>query len=115
MGVSRLERLSVPREGEIDDMRLLTPEDFEPWVGRKVRVATIPEPVEITLASIQRRGVLRGFDVRDPFSLFFESPLEVYLLDGTYDLDCGKGGPHSILLTQLQPHPDRRVYQAVFA
>lgn len=93
----------------------LTPEDFEPWVGRKVRVATIPEPVEITLAQIQRRSPLRGFDMREPFSLFFESPLEVYLIDGTYGLDCGKGGPHDILITQLQPYPDRRLYEAVFS
>ncbi|WP_137863530.1 hypothetical protein [Sphingomonas sp. 3F27E9-B] len=96
-------------------MELLAPEDFEPWVGRKVRVATIPEQVEITLASIQRLAPLRGIDVRPPFSLFFESPLEVYLIDGTYDLDCGRGGPHAIMITQLQPHPDRRIYQAVFS
>ncbi|WP_313535286.1 DUF6916 family protein [Sphingomonas sp.] len=93
---------------------MLTPQDFEPWVGRKVRVATLPEAVEITLERIDRRSPMRGFDVREPFSLFFESPLDVYLIDGTYDLDCGKGGPHSILLTQLLPS-DRRVYEAVFA
>lgn len=95
-------------------MHLLTPTDFEPWIGRKVRVATLPEPVEITLERIERRSPLRGLDVREPFSLLFESPLEVFLIDGTYDLDCGKGGPHPILLTQLQPS-DRRFYEAVFA
>lgn len=96
-------------------MTLLTPEDFEPWVARKVRVNTVPEPVEITLTHIQRRDPLRGFDVRQPFSLFFESGLDVYLIDGTYEFDCGKGGPHAILITQLQPYPDRRIYQAVFS
>jgi hypothetical protein len=95
-------------------MHLLTPEDFEPWIGRKVRVATLPDPVEITLERIDRRSALRGFDVREPFSLFFESPLHVFLIDGTYELDCGKGGPHAILLTQLQP-ADRRFYEAVFS
>lgn len=94
-------------------MHLVTPEDFEPWLGRKVRVATLPEPVEITLERIDRRAPLRGLDFREPFSLLFEAPLEIFLIDGTYDLDCGKGGPHSILLTQLQP-ADRRFYQAVF-
>ncbi len=93
----------------------LTPEDFEPWVGRKVRVSTLPEPVEITLSQIFRRSPLRGIDVRTPFSLFFESPLDVYLIDAAYDLDCGRGGPHSILITQLQPLPDRRIYEAVFS
>lgn len=93
----------------------LGPEDFEPWVGRKVRVNTIPEPVEVTLARIMQRNRLIGIDVRPPFSLFFEAPLEVYLLDGTYDFDCGKGGPHAILITQLQPLADRRQYEAVFS
>lgn len=93
----------------------LRPEDFEPWVGRKVRVGTVPEPVEISLASIQRRGAFVGIDVRPPFSLFFEAPLDVYLIDGTYEFDCGRGGPHAIMITQLQPLADRRQYEAVFA
>ena len=38
-------------------MRLLAPEDFEPWVGRKVRVNTPPKPVEVTLERIERRTV----------------------------------------------------------
>ena len=95
-------------------MLTLKPEDFEPWVGRKVRVGTLPEPVEITLARVQRRGPSPILDVREPFSLFFESPIEAYLVDGSYEIDCGKNGPHEILITQLQPQPDRRVYEAVF-
>lgn len=96
-------------------MLLLTPEDFEPWVGRKVRVGTVPEPVEVTLGQIQRRGPMAGYDVRVPFSLYFESTLDTYLIDGTYEFDCGKGGPHAICVTQLHPRPDRRIYEAVFA
>ncbi|WP_066798861.1 DUF6916 family protein [Sphingomonas soli] len=96
-------------------MGLLTPESFEPWLGRKVRVATLPEPVEITLARITRHSPLRGIDVREPFSLFFEAPFEAYLIDATYSLDCGRGGPHEILLTQLQPRDGHRVYEAVFS
>lgn len=105
---------TISQVGKSNDMEL-KPEDFEPWVGRKVRVSTLPEPVEITLASILRRSPFRGLDVREPFSLFFESPMEVYLIDGSYELDCGRGGPHEILITQLQPQPDRRIYEAVFA
>ena len=56
-----------------------------------------------------------GFDVRVPFSLFFESSPETYLIDGTYEFDCGKGGPHAICITQLQPLADRRLYEAVFS
>ena len=95
-------------------MYLLKPEDFEPWVGRKVRVNTIPQPVEITLERIERSKYLAGVDFREPFSLFFESPPHIYLLDETYEFDCGKGGPHNIKISQLQPSADRRHYQAVF-
>lgn len=97
-------------------MRLLTPEDFEPWVGRKVRVNTVPNSVEITLERIERRSALKGLlDVREPFSLYFESPFNVYLMDATYEFDCGKGGPHNIFITQLQPFEATRTYQAVFS
>lgn len=97
-------------------MRLLTPEDFEPWVGKKVRLNTVPAPVEITLARIERRPVLRGLpDHREPFSLFFEAPANIVLMDTTYEFDCGKGGPHEICIAQLQPSADKRHYQAAFS
>jgi hypothetical protein len=94
-------------------MYLMTPEDFEPWVGRAVRVAAIPAPVEVTLARLERKPLFAGAE-REPFSLFFESPEEVYLLDAAYEFDCGRGGPYMILISQLRPKPGRRIYQAVF-
>lgn len=96
-------------------MRLLTPEDFEPWVGRKVRVNTLPEPVEVTLDRVERRPTLRALDFREPFSLFFDAPLSIYLMDAIYEFDCGAGGPHEIAISQLSPSSDRRHYEAVFA
>ena len=96
-------------------MYLLKPEDFEPWVGRKVRLNTLPNPVEITLARIERRPPLIGIDTREPFSLFFEAPLAVMLMDAAYEFDCGRGGPHSIMITQLSPTATTRTYQAVFS
>ncbi|WP_188054200.1 MULTISPECIES: DUF6916 family protein [unclassified Sphingosinithalassobacter] len=97
-------------------MRLLAPEDFEPWVGRKVRVNTLPKPVEVTLERIERRPPLpEELDFREPFSLFFESEFDVYLLDTAYEFDCGRGGPYSFVISQLVPSKTRRYYQAVFA
>lgn len=96
-------------------MRLLTPEDFEPWVGRKVRVNTLPNPIEVTLNRIERRPSLRALDFREPFSLFFDAPLTIYLLDAIYEFDCGTGGPYEISIAQLAPSADQRHYQAVFA
>jgi hypothetical protein len=95
-------------------MYLMTPEDFEPWVGRAVRVNAIPKPVEVTLARLVRKPLFPGAE-REPFSLFFECPEEVYLLDAAYEFDCGRGGPYTILISQLQPKPGLRTYQAVFS
>jgi hypothetical protein len=94
-------------------MRLMTPEDFEPWLGKMVRVATEPAPVEVKLVRLQR-SAWHARDFREPFALFFESSLSVYLLDMAYEFDCGQGGPYSIFITQLQPLPGARLYQAVF-
>lgn len=96
-------------------MRFLTPEDFQPWVGKKVRVNTLPEPVEVTLDRIQVHAPLVGIDTRQPFSLFFSAPLAVYLLDMEYEFDCGRGGPHGICIQQLFPSATHRHYQAVFS
>ncbi len=96
-------------------MQLLTPEDFEPWVGRAVRVNTLPKPVEVTLARIERRRPLAGLDHREPFSLLFNAPLDAILIDATYEFDCGRGGPHDIMISQLQPSATHRTYQAVFS
>lgn len=95
-------------------MYLMKPEDFEPWIGREVRVATVPEPVELTLVRLQRMPFFVGAE-REPFSLFFESPAEVSLIDAAYEFDCGRGGPYTILISQLQPRGGRRHYQAVFS
>lgn len=35
-------------------MRLVRPEDFQPWVGRRVRVDTAPAPVDLLLVSTLR-------------------------------------------------------------
>jgi len=94
-------------------MYLMTPEDFEPWVGRAVRVAAHPTPVEVTLVRLERKPVFVGAE-REPFSLFFESDENIYLLNLPYEFDCGRGGPYTMLISQLQPKPGRRVYQAVF-
>ena len=95
-------------------MKLLNPDDFEPWIGKPVRVNTEPYPIEVTLARIWRKPVRLG-DLREQFVLFFEAAPEIFLLDTTYEFDCGRGGPHAIHISQLQPRPDKRHYQAVFA
>ncbi|MGJ3648711.1 DUF6916 family protein [Sphingomonas sp. GlSt437] len=96
-------------------MKLPTPEDFEPWVGKKIRLSTVPEPIEITLLRIERKPHLLN-EFREPFTLIFESPEQIYLLDETYNMDCGKGGPHDIYISQIQPRPGQpRLYQANFS
>jgi hypothetical protein len=95
-------------------MLTLKPEDFEPWVGKKVRVSTLPEPVELVLSHIERSAVMPGADFREPFILFFDGPPSVYLIDATYEFDCGRGGPYEINISQMPPTPKMRHYQAIF-
>lgn len=95
-------------------MRLLTPEDFEPWLGRQVRINTLPQPVEVLLARVERMPRLIGFDVRERFRLTFEAHPSVLLMDTTYEFDCGRGGPHPIHISQITPTPNARRYQAIF-
>jgi hypothetical protein len=94
-------------------MYLMMPEDFEPWVGRNVRISAEPEPVEVVLTGIQRLKVYKE-SYRQPFVLIFESDERIFLLDESYEFDCGRGGPYTILISQLQPKAGRRFYQAVF-
>jgi hypothetical protein len=91
----------------------MKPEDFEPWIGREVRVSTVPALISLKLVRLERRP-WRGSDFREPFVMYFESPEAVYLLDATYEFDCGRGGPYAIHISQLRPHSGRRRYQAVF-
>ncbi|KZE11869.1 hypothetical protein AVT10_16985 [Sphingomonas hankookensis] len=96
-------------------MHLMTPEDFLPWVGRTVKVNTLPQSVEVRLDRVETSPRLpAGLDFRQPFSLVFEAPLNVVLLDLAYEFDCGRGGPYSIFISQRPPLRDRRIYQAVF-
>ncbi|MET3827581.1 hypothetical protein ABIC16_003274 [Sphingomonas sp. PvP055] len=96
-------------------MRLVKPEDFEPWVGRRVRVDTAPRPVELVLAQLDRMPPIVGADFREPFSMLFEGSWPVVLLDATYVFDCGRGGPHAFHVTQILPRGQTRRYQAIFA
>jgi len=96
-------------------MRLLTPEDFTPWIGKTVKVNTLPNAIELKLEHVQvTPRFSAALDYRQPFTLIFEAPLNVVLLDLAYEMDCGRGGPHSIFISQKPPLPDRRVYEAVF-
>lgn len=95
-------------------MKLPTADDFEPWVGKAVRVLTVPEPIEVQLLRIQRQAHLVN-EFREPFTLIFESPEAICLIDETYQFDCGKGGPYAIAISQLHPRPGKpRLYQATF-
>jgi len=95
-------------------MALVTPEDFVPWVGRTVRIDSAPHPVDLVLARLDRMMPITGADFREPFSLVFESPWNVVLMDTSYCFDCGRGGPYAIHVTQIPPRGRTRRYQAIF-
>ncbi|MGC1304800.1 MAG: hypothetical protein WA840_20720 [Caulobacteraceae bacterium] len=93
--------------------RVLTAEDFEPWVGRPFAVETEPEPVSIQLLSVDRRPASR-FAIRPPFKLVFRSAADVLLIDGLYRMKCDRCGPHEIFLGPILSPPGQRLYEAVF-
>ena len=63
-------------------MKLPTPEDFEPWVGKVVRVLTVPEPVEVRLLRLHRKAHLVN-EFREPFTHIIGSPETDNLLEAT--------------------------------
>lgn len=80
-------------KGNRPAIRLATPADFEPRVGRKVRLNTAPRPVELVLAQVRRMAPIiiaeaiapaTGADFRQPFELLFEAPWHVLLQDDSY-------------------------------
>ena len=94
--------------------RLLTAEDFAPWVGRMFTLASDPEPVAIQLIRITPR-MASSLAHRAAFSLFFRSRPEVLLIDGLYAVRCGRFGPLDMHLTAVMSPPGERLYEAVFS
>jgi hypothetical protein len=94
--------------------RLLTADDFAPLVGASFQVAADPAPVQIELVSLTRKPASL-LSYRQPFHLVFRSAWAVLLVDGLYELSCGRFGPHQIFLAALAPGPAGRTYQAVFS
>jgi hypothetical protein len=93
--------------------RVLTPEDFEPWVGRSFTAQTDPEPVAIQLVRVERK-LASQFAIRPPFTLVFRTPADVLLIDGLYTVSCDRCGPHEIFLAPILSPPGQRFYEAVF-
>ncbi len=93
--------------------RLLTADDFEPWIGKDFVAQATPEPVAIQLLRVNRK-LASVFSRRAPFNLVFGSMADVLLIGGTYSLTCGGFGPHELFLTPIVSPPGERLYEAVF-
>ncbi|MDQ1159558.1 hypothetical protein QE385_003955 [Sphingomonas sp. SORGH_AS 950] len=96
-------------------MRLLDASDFEAWVGKRVQVTAVPKNASVVLDHIEKNAhpiAIDGF--RQPFTLIFSSTLDQNMIDGSYEFDCGIGGPHVIFISQLQQIGNSRWYQAIF-
>lgn len=93
--------------------RILTAEDFEPWVGRPFAVEADPEPVSIDLLSLVR-GAAHPLAIRTPFKLTFRSAPDALLIDGLYTMRCDRFGPVEVFMTPLLSPPGQRLYEAIF-
>ena len=94
-------------------MRLMTADDFRPWLGRQVKVETAPYPIEMTLVEIEDLKIAPGME-REPYILYFETDWHIEVQDASYLFDCGRGGPYMIHISQMSWPGPRRRYQAVF-
>jgi hypothetical protein len=93
--------------------RLLTAEDFEPFVGRTFEAETHPAPVSLELFKLERK-LASSLVLRQPFILFFRTSWNVILVDGLYKLRCGRFGPHEVFITPILAPPGERLYQGGF-
>ena len=94
--------------------KLLTAEDFDPYVGAMFSVASEPQAASIQLVSVKPliSGALAH---RAAFSLFFRSSPQISMVSGAYMMSCGGFGPLHIHLTPVLSPPGERLYEAVFA
>ncbi len=91
-------------------------EEFTPLIGRVFTADCEPKAVEITLVEAYPLRQSR-MDLRPPFMLIFHTPVEVFLVEGTYTLRCGRWGPDRISIWHTMTPPDGesgQYYQAVF-
>ena len=93
--------------------RILTADDFEPWIGRPFTVEADPEPIAVQLLRVDRHPISR-FAIRPSFKLVFRSAADVLLIDGLYRMTCGRSGPHEVFLVPILSPPGQRLYEAVF-
>ena len=96
--------------------RTMLLDEFIPLVGQAFTAECEPTAVEITLieATALRPNSMAP---RPPFILIFRTPPEVFLVEGSYILRCGRWGPDRISIWPTLAPPDGAAghyYQAVF-
>lgn len=96
--------------------RSMVLEEFSPLIGQRFVADCQPKAVEITLVEASPLRTNRT-DLRPPFILIFYTPPEIFLVDGSYVMRCGKWGPDRIWIGSTIAPPDEKpgqYYQAVF-
>lgn len=94
--------------------RLLTPEDFEPHVGKAFR--PVGQHRVLTLVSIDT-GRYPGAESlpRQPFILILRGPPTDVLPEGSYDVTVDGGPEFSLYIAPIHTSSrDRQEYQVVF-
>lgn len=93
---------------------LLTVDIFKPYAGAEFTANTVPQPIRITLAKVLEVRT-PSWAERQSFNLIFTSPLEVFLIEGLYELKAPDGaGPWPVYLMPIVHPPTHRVYQGLF-
>lgn len=89
-------------------------DEFKPYVGANFLVDTKPRTVSIKLEKIVL-STGASWMVRQPFNLIFSTPLNVFLVEGLYDVKAEDGAKTwSIHISPIIHPPHQRLYQGIF-
>jgi hypothetical protein len=92
----------------------LTPEDFQPHVGREFRFDGQPQVLQLSQIEVRPEPPLPGTDYK-AFTLIFTGPRGNVLPEGFYAAEAEGGARFEFYILPFHtPAPDRQDYQAVF-
>ena len=97
------------------DIADVTVETFAGREGETFSIQFADATLDLTLASVERSPEPWGrTDMREPFSLAFDGPLEHVLPQQIWPLDHDEIGRLDVFLVPLGPAGDAARYEAVF-
>jgi len=92
----------------------LTRASFEPLLHQRFALRAGDHALEVELVEVKSLGAAPRPNMREPFSLLFDGPLEPAFRQGTYALEHAAIGVHHFFLVPIGRDTDHTCYQAIF-